>query len=400
MLSVAQARTRILAAFATLPAELVPLPEAVGRVLAEEVRARVTQPPFAASAMDGFAVRAADLAHLPASLEVIGYAPAGGVHARPLGAGEAVRIFTGAPLPPGADTIVIQEDTETTGERVLIKEAAAKGSYVRPSGLDFAEGDVGLMPGKRLNARDIGLAGAMNHPWIKVRRRPRVAILATGDEIVMPGEPRGAQQIFSSNGLALGAFLRRAGAEPIDLGIAPDDRTRLQQLIAGAAGADLLVTTGGASVGDHDLVQSALGEQGMELDFWKVAMRPGKPLMFGRIGATPVLGLPGNPVSSLVCAAVFLRPALALMLGLSESAEENETAVLGCDLSENDSRQDYLRSKLSRDREGRLVATPFAKQDSSMLFLLQRADCLVVRAPHAPQAAAGERVAILRLDDI
>ena len=400
MLSVAEARARILAAFTALPAELVALPEAFGRVLAEEVRARVTQPPFAASAMDGYAVRAADLTHLPASLDIVGYAPAGGAHSRPLQAGEAVRIFTGAPLPQGADTIVIQENTETVGERVLIKEAGPKGSYVRPSGLDFAEGDVGLVAGKRLNARDIGLAGSMNHPWLKVRRKPRVAILATGDEIVMPGEARGAQQIFSSNALALGAFLRRAGAEPIDLGIAPDDRTTLQHLIAGAAGADLLVTTGGASIGDHDLVQSALGAQGMELDFWKIAMRPGKPLMFGRIGATPVIGLPGNPVSSLVCAAVFLRPALATMLGLSASAEECETAVLGCDLPENDSRQDYLRSKLSQGAEGRFVATPFPKQDSSMMFLLQRADCLVVRPPHAPPAAAGDRVSILRLDDI
>jgi molybdopterin molybdotransferase len=400
MLSVAQARARILAAFAPLPAELVPLPEAVGRVLAEEVRARVTQPPFAASAMDGFAVRAEDLAQLPASLEIVGYAPAGGAHSQPLQAGEAVRIFTGAPLPQGADTVVIQENTEAVGNRVLIKEAGAKGSYVRPSGLDFQQGDVGLVPGKRLNARDIGLAGSMNHPWIRVRRKPRVAILATGDEIVMPGEPRSAHQIFSSNGLALGAFLRHAGAEPIDLGIAPDDRATLQHLIAGAAGADLLVTTGGASIGDHDLVQSALGGQGMELDFWKIAMRPGKPLMFGRIGTTPVLGLPGNPVSSLVCAAVFLRPALAAMLGLIETAEEGETAILGRDLPENDSRQDYLRSKLSRDEEGRIVATPFSRQDSSMMFLLQQADCLVIRAPHAIPLAAGGRVPILRLDDI
>ncbi|HZT18080.1 MAG TPA: gephyrin-like molybdotransferase Glp, partial [Dongiaceae bacterium] len=398
--SVAEARTRITAAFAPLPAEQVPLPQAIGRILAEDVRARLTQPPFAVSAMDGYAVRAADVARLPATLRVVGHAPAGGAHPAPLQPGEAVRIFTGAPLPEGADTVVIQEDTEAEGERVRIKEAGPRGTYVRPAGLDFRQGDLGLPAGKRLNARDIGLAASMDHPWLRVRRRPRVAILATGDEIVMPGEPRGAQQIVSSNGLALAAFLRHAGAEPIDLGIAPDDRDALRRLLAGAAGADLLVTTGGASVGEHDLVQGALGEGGGALDFWKIAMRPGKPLMFGRIGTTPVLGLPGNPVSSLVCAAVFLRPALAAMLGLPASQDEAESAVLGRDLPANDRRQDYLRAELSRGDDGRWVATPFAKQDSSMMLLLQRAGCLVVRPPHAPALGAGSPVPILRLEDL
>jgi molybdopterin molybdotransferase len=399
MLSVAEARGRITAAFKPLPAEQVALPEAVGRVLAEDIHARLTQPPFAASAMDGYAVRAADIARLPARLRIAGYVPAGGGRTAPIHPGEAVRIFTGAPLPEGADTIVIQEDAESEGDRVLVREAGPRGSYVRPAGLDFKEGDLGLPAGKRLNARDIGLAASMNHPWLRVRRRPRVAILATGNEIVMPGEPRRPAQIVSSNGQALGAFLRQAGAEPIDLGIAPDDRDALQRLIAGAAGTDLLVTTGGASVGDHDLVRSALGEAGMALDFWKIAMRPGKPLMFGRVGHTPVLGLPGNPVSSLVCAAVYLRPALRVMLGLPV-AEETETALAGTDLGENDSRQDYLRARLATDGEGRLVATPFEKQDSAMMFLLQRADCLVVRPPRAPALGAGSPVPILRLEDI
>jgi molybdopterin molybdotransferase len=399
MLSVAEARGRIIAAFRPLPAEQVALPEAIGRVLAENVRARLTQPPFAASAMDGYAVRSADVARLPVRLKIAGYAPAGGAQAAPIGAGEAVRIFTGAPLPAGADTIVIQEDTEAEGEQVLVKEAGPKGTYVRPAGLDFREGDFGLAAGKRLNARDIGLAAAMNHPWLRVHRKPRVAILATGNEIVMPGEPRGAEQIISSNGQGLAAFLRQAGAEPLDLGIAPDDREALHRLIGGAAGADLLVTTGGASVGDHDLVQSVLGEEGMALDFWKIAMRPGKPLMFGRIGSTPVLGLPGNPVSSLVCAIVYLRPALRIMLGLPVT-EDSGTAIAGRDLGENDSRQDYLRSRLTTDLEGRLVATPFEKQDSSMMFLLQQADCLVVRPPRAPMLRAGAPVPILRLDDV
>jgi len=399
MLSVAEARGRIVAAFRPLPAEQVALPEAIGRVLAENVRARLTQPPFAASAMDGYAVRAADVARLPVRLKIAGYAPAGGAQEAPIGPGEAVLIFTGAPLPEGADTIVIQEDTEAAGEQVLVKEAGPKGAYVRPAGLDFREGDFGLAAGKRLNARDIGLAAAMNHPWLRVHRKPRVAILATGNEIVMPGEPRGAEQIISSNGQGLAAFLRQAGAEPLDLGIAPDDREALHRLIGGAAGADLLVTTGGASVGDHDLVQSVLGEEGMALDFWKIAMRPGKPLMFGRIVSTPVLGLPGNPVSSLVCAVVYLRPALRIMLGLP-ATEDSGTAIAGRDLGENDSRQDYLRSRLSTDLEGRLVATPFEKQDSSMMFLLQQADCLVVRPPRAPMLRTGAPVPILRLDDV
>jgi len=399
MLSVAEARARIAAAFAPLPAEQLALPDCIGRVLAEDVRARLTQPPFDASAMDGFAVRAADVATLPARLRIVGYSPAGSAPAAALRPGEAVRIFTGAALPAGADTIVIQEDTEIAGEWVTIKEAGPKGSFVRPSGLDFRLGEVGLAAGKRLNARDLGLAAAMDHPWLRVRRRPRVSILATGNEIVMPGEPRTGQQIVSSNGQALAGFLREGGAEPVDLGIAPDDRETLQRLLGGAAGTDLLVTTGGASVGDHDLVKSALGAQGMALDFWKIAMRPGKPLMFGRIGATPVLGLPGNPVSSLVCAAVFLRPALRIMLGLPPE-DETETALAGCDLGENDSRQDYLRAQLGRDGDGRLVATPFPKQDSSMLFLLQQADCLVIRPPRAPALSAGSAVPILRLDDL
>jgi molybdopterin molybdotransferase len=226
-----------------------------------------------------------------------------------------------------------------------------------------------------------------------------VAILATGDEIVMPGEPVGPNQIVSSNGLALAAFLRAAGAEPIDLGIAADNRAALQRLAAGAAGADLLVTTGGASVGDHDLVQAALGDQGMAVDFWKIAMRPGKPLMFGNIGATRVIGLPGNPVSTLVCALVFIRPALQAMLGQQDSDNGEERAIAGRDLAENDNREDYLRSTLSRDGEGRLVATPFGKQDSSMQFLMQQAQCLVVRPVRAPALAKGSPVRILRLDE-
>ena len=401
MLSVAEALARITAAFAPLPAETVGLTEALGRVLAEDVVARVTQPPTDVSAMDGYAVRAADVAQAsadaPARLEVIGRAPAGGAFEGAVGPGQAVRIFTGAPVPTGADAIVIQEDTERDGDIVVVKESAAAGEYVRPAGLDFRAGAVGLTAGRLLSARDVGLAAAMDRPWLQVHRRPRVALLATGDEVVLPGDPRGPNQIVSSNGFSLAAFVQACGGQPIHLGIAPDDSAALKTLVEGARGADLLVTTGGVSVGEHDLIREALGEQGLEMDFWRIAMRPGKPLLFGRIGATPILGLPGNPVSSLVCATLFLRPAIAVMLGRETEAIAPETAILGTPLGANDRRQDYLRARLETDAQGRRRALPFARQDSAMLATLAQADCLVVRAPHAPAAEAGEVVEIVPL---
>ncbi|MGH6934552.1 MAG: molybdopterin molybdotransferase MoeA, partial [Dongiaceae bacterium] len=300
MLSVAEARARVRAAFHPLGSEQVGLMDALGRVLAEDVTARVTQPPVAVSAMDGYAVRATDIAKVPARLKVVGYAPAGAAYAGEVGAGEAVRIFTGGPLPVGTDTIVIQEDTATDGDYVLIGESAPAGRYVRPAGLDFNAGEKLLARGRQLTARDIGIAAAMNRPWLHVTRQPRIAVLATGDEVVMPGDPIGNNQIVSSNGPSLAAFVTACGGLPVHLGIAPDNRATLRAMAESAAGADLLVTAGGASVGDHDLIQSVLGEAGMQLDFWRIAMRPGKPLMFGRIGTTPVLGVPGNPVSALV----------------------------------------------------------------------------------------------------
>lgn len=400
MISVEEALARILDAFPALPAEMLPLGEAFGRVLAEPVTARATQPPSAVSAMDGYAVRAADVASVPCELEVVGKVPAGSSHDAPLSAGQAVRIFTGAPLPAGSDSIVIQEDTEPLAEggRVRVLEPVRVGSYVRPAGLDFRAGEVGLTAGKRLTARDIGLAAAMDRPWLSVRRRPRVAILATGDEVVLPGEPRDRNQIVSSNGFSLSAAVRASGGEPMLLTIARDDAASLQALAAEAKGADLLVTTGGASVGEHDLVRQALGERGLELDFWKIAMRPGKPLMFGRIQDTPLLGLPGNPVSTVVCAALFLRPILERLQGLERPPHRLLPAVLGVDLRENDRRQDYLRSRIERRDDGSLVATPFERQDSSMMAILSQSDGLVVRAPHAPPAPAGEAVRFLPLD--
>ena len=397
MLSVAEARSRIVAAFDPLGSEQIGLLDALGRVLAADVAARMTQPPAAVSAMDGYAVRADDVAKVPARLRVIGQAPAGGSFGGQVGAGQAVRIFTGGPLPAGTDTIIIQEDTASEGEHVVVREGAPRGTYVRAAGLDFRVGDILLKKGRFLTARDIGMAAAMNVPWLHVTRRPRIAILATGDEVVMPGDPVGPNQIISSNGLSLAAFVVACGAEPIHLGIAPDDRAALKAMVQGAIGTDLLVTSGGASVGDHDLVQAALGETGMQMDFWKIAMRPGKPLMFGSIGATRVLGVPGNPVSTLVCATMFLRPAIDRMLGRLVEPEPQPTALLGRDLPENDSREDYLRARLSHDAQGRVVATPFDKQDSSMLSFLSKADCLVVRAPRAPAIKAGTTVPIVPL---
>ncbi|MCG8543485.1 MAG: molybdopterin molybdotransferase MoeA, partial [Alphaproteobacteria bacterium] len=357
MLSVEEAQSRIIAAAQPMPPEQVALAAAPGRVLAEDVAARRTQPPMAVSAMDGYAVRAADVATVPATLNVVGYAPAGDAYDGTVTENQAVRIFTGAPVPDGADAIVIQEDTEAAGDTVLVKESAPVGNYIRPAGLDFANGDVLLKAGRLLTARDIGLAAAMNRPWLMVRRRPRVAILATGDEVVMPGDPIGPNQIVSSNALALAASVTAFGGEPIQLGIAPDDPETLGRMIEGAAGADMLLTTGGASVGDHDLVQDVLGKHGLELDFWRIAMRPGKPLMFGQLGKTLMIGLPGNPVSTLVCAMVFVAPALRGMLVVDAGPEQQNTARLAEPLPENDRRQDYLRATATRDSDGGLVVS-------------------------------------------
>ncbi|MBL4722055.1 MAG: molybdopterin molybdotransferase MoeA [Alphaproteobacteria bacterium] len=395
MLSVKEARDRILATITPTPAEQIGMANGLGRVLAEDIASRRTQPPTDVSAMDGYAVRAADVANVPATLEVVGHAPAGGEHEGALRSGEAVRIFTGGPVPNGADAIVIQEDTDTDGDTVTVRESSPVGHYVRPAGLDFSEGDVILHSGDVMTARNVGMVAAMNVPWISVRRKPRIAILATGDEIVMPGDPLGPNQIVSSNSLALAAMIEAVGCEPILLGIAPDDRGALSAMAATARGADMLVTTGGASVGDHDLIQSVLGDHGLEVDFWKIAMRPGKPLIFGDIKGTPLLGLPGNPVSTLVCGIIFLIPALQKMLGQNLQTETTEFAVLGVDLGSNDQREDYLRARLSIDDSGDRIATPFSKQDSSMLSRLVRADCLIIRPPHADAINAGERVKIL-----
>lgn len=399
MIPVAEAIARITSAFDPLAAETVSLAEASGRVLAEDVIARTTQPPFDVSAMDGYAVRAADIPGAPATLTQIGAVPAGQNFDGQVGAGETVRIFTGSRMPPGADTVVIQENTTTDDDQITISVVPKKGQFIRPGGLDFRAGEVGLKAGQRLSPRAIGFAASMNHPWLSVRRKPRVAILATGDEIVMPGEPINANQIVSSNSHALAAAVQSYGGESFSLGIAPDERQGLKAMAAGARGADILLTTGGASVGDHDLVQSVLGEIGLELDFWKIAMRPGKPLIFGRIGDTRLLGLPGNPVSSLVCALIFLRPAILRMLGLSNTETTLLPARIDSALAANDERQDYLRATLNRSEDGALGVSPFKRQDSSMMSLLAGSEALIVRPPFDPAVSEGDRVNIIPLSD-
>src|SRR5438270_790545 len=395
MISVEEALARLLAPLAALPPEQVSVGDAVGRVLAEDVAARRTQPPFAVSAMDGYAVRADDVATVPASLRIVAEIPAGAGYGGTIGAGEGARIFTCAPLPAGADAIVIQEDTARDGDRVTVKEGAPKGRYVRRAGLDFAEGDVLLTPGKRLTPRDIGLAAAMNRPWLFVHRRPRVGILSTGDEIVMPGDPIGPHQIVSSNALSLAAFVTACGGIPIQVGNAPDDPDALRHIAAAAQGTDLFVTTGGVSVGEHDLVRDVLSEEGLAIDFWQIAMRPGKPLMVGRYRGTPMLGLPGNPVSTLVCSLLFLKPALDRLGGLPEAPQGPATARLGIAVRQNDRRQDYLRARLVRAADGVIEAVPFEVQDSSMMRPLAAADCLVVRPPGATALPAGSEVPII-----
>jgi molybdopterin molybdotransferase len=398
LVPVEQALATILAsARQPLECHSVPLIEAHGRTLARALPALRAQPPFDASAMDGYAARAADLAQ---RLHVIGESRAGAGFHGTVGPGQCVRIFTGAPLPAGADTVVLQENTTLALPQVTVHQGEPAGRYIRRKGLDFHKGEVLLSAGTRLGPNEIALAAAMNYATIPVTRQPRVAILAVGDELVRPGEPLGADQIVASNGLAVAAMVAEGGGAAIDLGIVPDDIGALAAAIdvARQRQADILVTLGGASVGDYDLTQQALGAVGMELAFWKIAMRPGKPLMHGRIGEMRILGLPGNPVSAIVCALLFLQPLMRALLGdPAAAADPSEAARLGADLGENDGRQDYLRAALRDDEEGRPVATAFELQDSSVLSVLARSQCLIVRKPFEKAAMAGSPCRIIRI---
>jgi molybdopterin molybdotransferase len=399
LISVEEALQHVLAHAAALPAEQVPLAEANGRVLAQDIKALRTQPPADLSAMDGYAVRASDVTKAPVRLKVIGEVAAGRPFTSLVGAGEAARIFTGGLVPEGADTVVVQEQTTRDGDAVEVQKPSIKGRNVRPQGLDFRQGETAFTAGHHLRARDLQLAAGMNHPLLPVHRRPKVALFATGDELVPPGTEPGPGQIVYSNGFALAALAREEGAEVTEFGVVGDrlDDTIALVRKARELKADILVTTGGASVGDYDLVQKAFVAEGMALSFWKIAMRPGRPLMHGRLGAMQVLGLPGNPVSSYVCSFLFLVPLIRRMSGRSDLTAPIESAALGCDLPANDERADYLRATLKSSADG-LIATPFPIQDSSMMVPLSKADCLVVREPYEPAAKAGSRCRIVKFE--
>lgn len=397
LLPVEDAISRLGGMISPLGVENISLAQANGRVLARDVVAQRTQPPFDNSAMDGYAVRAGDIATVPVTLQVIGEAPAGGTYEGYVGEGQAVRIFTGGPIPDGADAIVIQEDTTRDGASVEVLESSAAGRHIRRAGLDFNQGDVCLKAGERLTPYSIALAAAANVPTLTVYKQPKVAFFATGNELVLPGEIPGPNQIVSSNSAGIAAFIQAHGGIPIDLGIARDTLDSIKETASQAKDADLLLTLGGASVGDHDLVQQALVEIGLKVDFWKIAMRPGKPLMFGEIKGQPFLGLPGNPVSALVCAILFLSAAMARLSGLAAKHPAHINVLVEADLPKNGPRQDYIRARLRRDETGALLATPGTRQDSSMLSSMAASGGLIIRAPHAPALSAGATVPLLPL---
>ncbi|MET0676349.1 MAG: gephyrin-like molybdotransferase Glp [Bradyrhizobium sp.] len=401
LMPVTDALAAVLRGADPLPEEMVTLDAAWQRVLARDAAARRTQPPQAMSAMDGYAVRAADAADLSARLKVIGEVAAGRPFDRTVGNGEAVRIFTGGVIPDGADAVIIQEDTTVDGDQIGITETATKGRHIRPAGADFSEGDVLLKRGRRLTDRDLSLAAGMNYPEVPVHRRPKVAVLGTGDELVMPGIIPGPGQIVYSNGYGVRALARAEGAEVVDLGIAADTVEATVNGIRRAreANADILITMGGASVGDHDLVKQSLETEGVEMAFWRIAMRPGKPMMHGRLGGMRVIGLPGNPVSSYVCAFLFLVPLIRALSGRDDVNHVRASALLGRDLAANDQREDYLRARLEAREDGTLIALPVSHQDSSLLGNLAAARALVIRPPFAAAAPEGSACEILRLPE-
>ncbi len=400
LISVEEALARVLNSARLTHVETVLIGSAHQRTLAQDLRSLRTQPPFNASAMDGYAVLGSDVQHVGARLKVIGESAAGHSYHGEIKSGEAVRIFTGAPVPDGADTILLQEHATRDGDYVIVIEPETQGRHIRKRGLDFADGQLLLESGTRLDSRSLALAAAMGHGEVHVYKRPRVAILATGDELVEPGHAPGPDKIVASNHLTAAALVEAAGGEAIQLGIAGDSFTSLERGIIAAESedADVLVTLGGASVGDHDLVQSVLARRGMELSFWRIAMRPGKPLIHGRLGDMIIMGLPGNPVSSFVCSKIFLEPLLRAMQGDPEAARDpSEPAILGTGVRQNDKRQDYLRATLDMGGNGLPVATPFELQDSSMVRVMAEAGALVIRAPNAPPQHAGDMCRIIRL---
>ncbi|PTX55919.1 molybdopterin molybdotransferase [Litoreibacter ponti] len=390
MISVAEALEAVLALGAPLDIEEVDLAEADGRILAQDVQANRDQPPFAASAMDGYAVPSTDIKPGD-TFKVIGEAAAGHRFDRSVSAGEAVRIFTGAPLPDGAHRVVIQEDTTREGDVITLTDPLDSGHHIRPAGGDFKRGDKMESP-RLLSPADIALLASMNIARVPVRRRPVVAIIATGDELVSVGETPRDDQIIASNSLGLAAMFRRAGAETRVLPIAKDTVSSLEMALTLSEGADLLVTIGGASVGDYDIVAEVASGVGLEREFYKVAMRPGKPLMAGRIGDRAMVGLPGNPVSSMVCGEIFILPLLSKFLGMPSGPRARIEMPLQGALSKNGPREHYMRGVITNG-----AVSVARRQDSSLLTVLAQANALVVRPPHAPACDSGDVVEVIPL---
>jgi len=394
-----EALARVVNGATLLDTERVPLQEASGRVLAEDVKALRSQPPFDVSAMDGYAARSADLA-AGTPLAVVGESAAGHKLGRELRSGEAARIFTGAIVPQGADVVVEQESATRDGDRVTLPAYDA-GKNIRPAGIDFREGTVILRKGERLSPRALGLAAAMDHAALSCTRRPRVAIFSTGDELVAPGAGGPPERIVASNHYSVAALCAREGAVVVDARVLKDKLDLIADSIEGAKeSADVIVTLGGASVGDHDLIIPALQKAGATVDFHKIALRPGKPTLSGGLGKARVLGLPGNPVSTYVCSVIFLLPLLRKLQGMNDPVPKPQPAVLGEAMWENDHRADYVRCKSHFDDDGRRVVMPFLKksQDSSFTAVLALADCLLIRPPNAPAAKAGDIVDVIPLD--
>ena len=392
MISVDEALQRCLALVQPLSVETVPLAHAAGRHMPHPATASRAQPPFDASAMDGYAVIGDP--NPGDSFVVVGEAGAGHAWAGSLAPGQALRIFTGAPLPTGANRVIIQEDVTREGDVIRVKPGADAGTHIRPAGQDFGIGDQ-LAP-RRLRPNDLALLASMNLPLVSVTRRPVVAIIATGDELVMPGEMPGPDQIIASNSFAIKALCEAEGAEVRLLPIARDTETALATVLGLAEGADLILTTGGASVGDHDLVALVAEGLGMERSFWKIAMRPGKPLMAGRLGEAAMLGLPGNPVSSIVCAHLFALPMIRALLGMANPAPQARSAILGADVDANGPRTHYMRARLAPG-DGLPRIMPFDRQDSSLLSILASADALLIRPVGDGPQPAGTLVQYLAL---
>ncbi|MCX2560279.1 molybdopterin molybdotransferase MoeA [Acetobacter farinalis] len=398
MLDVAIARARILEKISPCGLETVSLANGCGRVLASPLSARLSNPPVSVSSMDGYALKAED-AREGAVLRIIGEAPAGHPSSQTVERGTCLRLFTGSQIPAGADMVMIQENVRREGESATLLSAGRQGQFIRHAGQDFHTGDTLLPAGRLLGPRDIGLAAAGGHIWLPVSRRPRIGVLATGDEIVLPGDPASADSIVNSGAFMIIALLQSLGAEAILLPLAQDNADSLSAAIAQTHTLDMLVTIGGASVGTYDRVRSTLEAHGLTLDFWKIAMRPGKPLMFGQLGHTPVLGLPGNPVAALVCSLIFVAPALRKLLGQTVPEEmETEPALLGADVGENDQRLDFMRCRLTPQSNGHPpLVTPFSSQDSAQLNIFAQSQALLLRAPFAPAEKAGTPCRILRL---